>query len=870
MFNVVDSVDQKTGYIFKLSTIRRVVLKISDELNPFKSKSIFFKSNIPRYDIYLSENDLNYLDDASEISLTEGYGHYRPEFAQKKRDVTYSYNNGKAEKAKISLHGREFMHYFWLKKSFRLKFPSDNYLNNTKRFNFIIPHDRSYTAPFISNEIVEDLGFHKFNQHLGQVYWNGIFQGVYFVEEKLDKNYFEKNNESNIMIVKLDLEKMISSYVDLNFKNNNQDIGGLGYNNYFEDTDMFSREINHQYEKLNYDFDLNLVNVDKTGAFLAWATLLGKNHDIIPSNLRTVYSLTDGKFYFVPRIETNINPLILEDGSFESNLFTSNKVLINALMDDEIRSVRNNYLKQLVKNKKYYLNEYKIIIDKYLPLFKADHSNVDGGRMVEKNILDSYKTLESNLDLIEKYLSYSYFLTNVTENYDELNIVVFPNSAANLIVNNFDLNLNENYTGYIDVEIKNKDQVSLEKIYMNGNTLDLSEQLSKLKLFLDFDSDLKLIPNIFDINLRFNSNIELINITTNVTNSFTDKELLENKKYILYKKNRKDNQNLIYKTPNEFIASNKNLNLEYDNDYFVLKTGEYIIQNDLIFPKNMPIKIEEGVNLKIADNKSILFYSSVIMDGSESKKIVIEPLNSKFSVVGIIGSKNEIDVEINYLDFSGGNEDFINGLYLSGGLSVYHANNISIKNSIIHKNNADDGLNIKYGDVILDSVTLSNNFADQVDLDFVNAVITNSNFTDSGLDDNGDGIDFSGSLIILKNNKFSGFLDKGVSVGENSKVIAYNNYYYKNGIGMAVKDSSQVFCANSTYIDNNIAVSLYQKKQIFNGGIFYDSNNIYQNFDQLFMKDKKSKIVNCIKNIEYNNIILNNLNYFFEGVSNGC
>ena len=59
--------------------------------------------------------------------------------------------------------------------------------------------------------------------------------------------------------------------------------------------------------------------------------------------------------------------------------------------------------------------------------------------------------------------------------------------------------------------------------------------------------------------------------------------------------------------------------------------------------------------------------------------------------------------------------------------------------------------------------------------------------------------------------------DKGVSAGENSKVIIYNSIIEDNEIGVASKDLSEVDVYASVLAQRQ-AISLYQKKAIFGPG----------------------------------------------------
>ena len=70
------------------------------------------------------------------------------------------------------------------------------------------------------------------------------------------------------------------------------------------------------------------------------------------------------------------------------------------------------------------------------------------------------------------------------------------------------------------------------------------------------------------------------------------------------------------------------------------------------------------------------------------------------------------------------------------------------------------------------------------------------------MDTNGDGIDFSGSVILLKENRFENFKDKGVSVGEKTKLLLSKNNFLNNRSAVTVKDESDAYF-HSNFFTNN-------------------------------------------------------------------
>ena len=136
-------------------------------------------------------------------------------------------------------------------------------------------------------------------------------------------------------------------------------------------------------------------------------------------------------------------------------------------------------------------------------------------------------------------------------------------------------------------------------------------------------------------------------------------------------------------------------------------------------------------------------------------------------------------------------------VFFSGGLSIHNSNIVNITNSEIINNNRDDGVNIKNSFAMLFNNKFYNNKFDALDLDFFNGYVINNIFKNDNkkniltnpidkqdikdrieyLKSNkaGDAIDLSGSNIIVYSNLIENFIDKGMSIGENTISYVINN-----------------------------------------------------------------------------------------------
>ena len=167
---------------------------------------------------------------------------------------------------------------------------------------------------------------------------------------------------------------------------------------------------------------------------------------------------------------------------------------------------------------------------------------------------------------------------------------------------------------------------------------------------------------------------------------------------------------------------------------------------------------------------------------------------------------------ITFLKVSGGNSSYFMGRLFTSQFSILNSN-VILNNSIFENSKADDSLNIKFSKVTIDNSKFINNLADQVDLDFCLAKISNCTFSPSLIDSNGDGLDLSGSYAQITNCIFSDFLDKGLSLGEKSRALISNCKFNENESAITVKDETTLFSWNNSFNLNTVNYSTYVKSK---------------------------------------------------------
>jgi hypothetical protein len=109
---------------------------------------------------------------------------------------------------------------------------------------------------------------------------------------------------------------------------------------------------------------------------------------------------------------------------------------------------------------------------------------------------------------------------------------------------------------------------------------------------------------------------------------------------------------------------------------------------------------------------------------------------------------------------------------------------------------------------------------DGIDADYVKHAVIRGNRFFGGKCKNSEAIDIGHGRrnIIIENNLIVGFVDKGVSVGENAEALVNNNVIANCAIGVGVKDSARVTITKTTFYKNDYAVKSYEKVAGKGGG----------------------------------------------------
>jgi len=299
-----------------------------------------------------------------------------------------------------------------------------------------------------------------------------------------------------------------------------------------------------------------------------------------------------------------------------------------------------------------------------------------------------------------------------------------------------------------------------------------------------------------------------------------------------------------YINMDEFIARNPQF-IKRGTNTVGLLGRKYVFSKTVVIPTGLQVEIDAGAVLEMGPNVSFLSYSPIHAEGTENLHIIIRPIDSNkpWGTFAVLNTEQKKSI-IKYVEFYSGSGDIINGVKFSG-MAAFHNADVDVSNSKFSNAFDDDGLNVKYGNFVIEDSLFENNFSDGIDIDFgpKNAIIRNNTFVNNGYGGGGDSVDLSWSDIIVEGNEINGCTDKGISVGEKSNPIIKNNTIQHCDIGIVVKDLSVAQIDNNLIEDVRVGVAAYQKKAVFGGGKARVSNLTFNNATIDFEQDDLSEII---------------------------
>ncbi len=230
-------------------------------------------------------------------------------------------------------------------------------------------------------------------------------------------------------------------------------------------------------------------------------------------------------------------------------------------------------------------------------------------------------------------------------------------------------------------------------------------------------------------------------------------------------------------------------------------------------PATYSVELRPGLELLLADGASLIVYGDLAGVGTAERPIRVGGATSDGGWGALVVQGTRVApsaVHLEHVTLVGGSGGENARSHFTGALSVTDGV-VTLRNSTFAGAAADDGINLKYSTVDLESNLFRGSSDDAVDLDFVSGTVVGDRFLDAG----GDALDLSGSRIRVERIHVDGCGDKGISVGERTRAEIADALILGCKTGIASKDESIANIRHSGLARLDIGIALYRKKLSF-------------------------------------------------------
>ncbi len=240
-----------------------------------------------------------------------------------------------------------------------------------------------------------------------------------------------------------------------------------------------------------------------------------------------------------------------------------------------------------------------------------------------------------------------------------------------------------------------------------------------------------------------------------------------------------------------------------------IPAGTWAISGSLVLPAGYGLRLGPGVTLRFGEYDYLLARGPLDFRGDEQAPVVLEPLGERWSGVIVLDAGADSTWEYVTLDRAYALDQ--HGWLLTGGVTFYRSP-IRLSHSHIVNALGEDGINVVSARFEFVDSEFGPAFSDAFDADFGLGSIERCVFHATG----GDAIDVSGSDVQVRDVRLLDIGDKGLSVGEGSRLAARNIYIENAGLGLASKDLSQATLTDTTIVGARVAgLAAYIKKPCY-------------------------------------------------------
>ncbi len=284
-------------------------------------------------------------------------------------------------------------------------------------------------------------------------------------------------------------------------------------------------------------------------------------------------------------------------------------------------------------------------------------------------------------------------------------------------------------------------------------------------------------------------------------------------------------------TVEQALAQHSFLEKVPEGKMLVARSGDWTIQDDLIIPKGYGLRIEPGTTLRLGAGVIVAVYGGPLQfEGEADAPILLTNAQGAETWGGIAVVEAGAPSLWSYVTLQ--NTGGLNkpGWGTTGALNFYKSPATISHSHFLHIQNTDDTINFVISPFkVLDSY-FEDTFADAIDSDFSSSsLVERCGFRAIG----NDGVDVSGTHLVLRQSTMTDMGDKAASIGEFSTADIEGITVTRAYIGLAAKDGSRITARNVKIVEPRIAgLASYTKKTEFGPAGLTASNIVFENVER--------------------------------------
>ena len=242
-----------------------------------------------------------------------------------------------------------------------------------------------------------------------------------------------------------------------------------------------------------------------------------------------------------------------------------------------------------------------------------------------------------------------------------------------------------------------------------------------------------------------------------------------------------------------------------------IRRGEWRLDRDVVFPAGYRVVGEAGTSLSLESGAALVSFSPVTLRGADGAPFAIRSRDGTGQGLAVLSAQGPSLLRHVVVEDQGALAR--PGRKLSGAVTFYESE-VRIEDSRFEGGRAEDQVNLVRSDYAMRGARFVRSASDALDVDFGAGRIDASSFEACG----NDCVDVSQSETSIAGVRIEGAGDKGISIGERSRVKIARTRVERANIGVACKDSSHATIDRLRIADSTTGIAAYRKKPEFSGG----------------------------------------------------